>query len=285
MSQPYVGEIILVAFNFAPLGWAFCDGSLMPISENEVLFNLIGTTYGGDGQETFRLPDLRGRAPIHMNTSTYFIGQSGGTESTTLTINQIPTHTHVIDLSGLGAVARCRNSAGNQITPVGGVPASRGFSDDPIVAGVTPFKASHVSELRQSIDVYRAGAGLGPYPYSLPPPTAGTSLMAAQYVLEMRTAVTQAYDTALVPPPSFDPNLAVGQPIKALHLNELRTAIAGPPRSLGGPPDGTMAAGAVTVGGTAVASAIGGNQPHENMQPSLVLNYCISLFGVFPTQS
>ena len=93
MSQPYVGEIRMFAGNFAPAGWAFCDGQLMPISENETLFNLIGTTYGGDGQETFAMPDLRGRIPIHQSSSTV-IGTSQGTESETLNANQIPSHTH-----------------------------------------------------------------------------------------------------------------------------------------------------------------------------------------------
>jgi microcystin-dependent protein len=85
--------------NFAPLGWAFCNGQILPISEYETLFNLIGTTYGGDGQSTFAVPDLRGRAMIHQGTgpglSTYVIGQSGGVEQVTLLTNQMPAHSHV----------------------------------------------------------------------------------------------------------------------------------------------------------------------------------------------
>jgi microcystin-dependent protein len=98
MAQPYVGEIKMFAGNFAPAGWAFCDGSELPISEYETLFNLIGTTYGGDGQSTFRLPDLRGRVPVHMGTNnygTYNIGQGGGAETVALIANQIPSHSHV----------------------------------------------------------------------------------------------------------------------------------------------------------------------------------------------
>ncbi len=99
MSTPYIGEIRMFAGNFAPLGWAFCDGQLLPISENETLFNLIGTTYGGDGQQTFQLPDLRGRVPIHTGTGpglgTYVIGQAAGVESVTLTTTQIPAHNHI----------------------------------------------------------------------------------------------------------------------------------------------------------------------------------------------
>ena len=79
--------------NFAPAGWMFCEGQLLPISENETLFQLIGTTYGGDGQETFALPDLRGRLPIHMGNG-FVLAETGGVENITLTVNQIPSHTH-----------------------------------------------------------------------------------------------------------------------------------------------------------------------------------------------
>jgi microcystin-dependent protein len=99
MSNPYVGEIRMFGGNFAPIGWAFCNGQILPISEFETLFNLIGTTYGGDGESTFAVPDLRGRAMIHQGTgpglSTYVIGQAAGVEQVTLTTNQIPAHTHV----------------------------------------------------------------------------------------------------------------------------------------------------------------------------------------------
>ena len=98
MSQPYVGEIRLFCGNFAPAGWALCQGQLLPISENEVLFQLIGTTYGGDGQETFALPNLASRVPVHMgtqNSRTFTIGELAGVETVTLTTQQIPSHTHV----------------------------------------------------------------------------------------------------------------------------------------------------------------------------------------------
>ena len=98
MSDPYIGEIRMFAGSFAPAGWAFCDGQQIPISENDALFTLIGTTYGGDGQETFNLPDLQGRVPIHMGTGPglgpYQIGEKAGVESVTLTTQQIPTHNH-----------------------------------------------------------------------------------------------------------------------------------------------------------------------------------------------
>lgn len=100
MSQPFVGQIMMFAGNFAPVGWSTCQGQTVPISENDTLFNLIGTTYGGDGQETFQLPDLQGRVAIHQGTgpglSTYTIGEKAGTESVTLTVNQIPNHNHML---------------------------------------------------------------------------------------------------------------------------------------------------------------------------------------------
>jgi microcystin-dependent protein len=98
MAQPYVGEIRMFAGNFNPNGWSFCDGQLLPISENETLFQLIGTTYGGDGESTFALPDLRGRIPLHMGNGpdgvNYQLAEKAGAEEVTLTTQQIPVHTH-----------------------------------------------------------------------------------------------------------------------------------------------------------------------------------------------
>src|SRR6266404_2457897 len=103
MAQPYVGEIRMFAGNFAPAGWMFCEGQLLPISEYETLFNLIGTTYGGDGQSTFALPDLRGRLPMHFGNG-FILAETGGAEEITLTVSQIPAHSHpflaVTDIGG-----------------------------------------------------------------------------------------------------------------------------------------------------------------------------------------
>jgi microcystin-dependent protein len=93
VAQPYVGEIRMFAGNFPPAGWMFCEGQLLPISENDILFNLIGTTYGGDGQATFALPDLRGRVPIHFGNG-FTLAETGGVETVTLSVAQIPAHTH-----------------------------------------------------------------------------------------------------------------------------------------------------------------------------------------------
>jgi len=110
MSTPFVGEVRLVGFNFAPAGWDFCAGQTLSIAQYETLFNLIGTTYGGDGQSTFELPDLQGRIPIHQGSNggiTYVIGQTGGVENVTVGINQYPSHNH--SLQGSSAPAGVSN--------------------------------------------------------------------------------------------------------------------------------------------------------------------------------
>lgn len=117
MAQPYVGEVRMFAGNFAPAGWMFCEGQLLPISEYETLFQLIGTTYGGDGQSTFGLPDLRGRLPIHWGTgggATYTLAETGGAETVTLTVQQMPSHTHPLLAS---------SAQGSLPDPVGAVTA------------------------------------------------------------------------------------------------------------------------------------------------------------------
>ena len=170
MGTPYVGEIRMFGGNFAPAGWALCQGQTLAISENDVLFTLIGTTYGGDGQTTFNLPNLSSRVPLHMGTgggSTYTLGQNGGVEAVTLTANQIPIHSHQMVASS--DVASFNSPANN-------------------VTGQSPNK------------IYRVGS------------------------------------------PS------------------------------------------VTLAPTTIAQT-GGSQPHDNMLPFLCINFIISLFGVFPSQT
>jgi microcystin-dependent protein len=190
MSTPYVGQIILVGFNFAPIGYFPCDGRLLSISDFSVLFDLIGTTYGGDGQTTFALPDLRGRVPVGMGTgsglSTYVIGQTAGNEAVTLSLTQIPSHVHAVDTSQVTASIACKNGGGNAQSPVGNVPAGE-------AAGVT-------------------------LPYS-----------------------------------SQAPDASMGAPLSAAASGQ--TALTG------------------------------GNQPHDNMQPYLVMQYCIAVEGIFPSQT
>lgn len=118
MAQPYVGEIRMFAGNFAPAGWMLCDGQLLPISENETLFQLIGTTYGGDGQSTFALPDLQSRVPIHQGNG-FILAQSGGVETVTLTVSQIPGHSHAFLAST--DIANTANPATNVLARSGQV--------------------------------------------------------------------------------------------------------------------------------------------------------------------
>ena len=167
MSQPFIGEIRMFAGNFAPVGWSFCNGAIIPIDQNDALFNLIGTTYGGDGQTTFALPNLQSRVPVHVGPG-FALGQSGGAESVTLTTSQIPAHSHVAQ--GDSGTATLPSPANN---------------------------------------VWAANNTLTPYTNGAP---------------------TDAMDPA------------------------------------------------------AMGSA-GGSQPHDNMIPFLVINFILSLFGVFPSQS
>ena len=118
MAQPYVGEIRMFAGNFAPAGWAFCEGQLLPISENEAFFQLIGTTYGGNGQDTFGLPDLRGRIPIHQGNG-FILAETGGAEEITLTVNQIASHTHpMLATQALGSSLDPTNNVTAQSTSI-----------------------------------------------------------------------------------------------------------------------------------------------------------------------
>ena len=124
MSEPFVGEIRMFAGNFAPRGWAFCDGQLLAISQNDALFSLFGTIYGGDGRTTFRLPDLRGRVPIHAGQGPGLtprqLGARGGAEKVTLTTNQLPSHTHPV---------KGTNDEADATEPAGSVPAQSSTVD------------------------------------------------------------------------------------------------------------------------------------------------------------
>lgn len=169
MSQPFIGEIRMFAGNFAPVGWSFCNGAIIPIDQNDALFNLIGTTYGGDGQTTFALPNLQSRIPIHVGPG-FALGQAAGAETVTLTTSQIPAHSHVPQASNVST------SPPNVTSPAGNVWAQ---------------------------------STLGAF-------------------------------SSAAPTLSMDP---------------------------------------------AAIGSTGGSQPHDNMVPYLVVNFIISLFGVFPSQS
>jgi microcystin-dependent protein len=131
MAQPYVGEIRMFGGNFAPAGWMFCEGQLLPISENETLFNLIGTTYGGDGQSTFALPDLRGRLPMHQGGG-FTLAETGGAEEVTITVNTMPSHTHALLASQDTATANA--SLNNVLASTTGAVVSAYGTDTPIIS-------------------------------------------------------------------------------------------------------------------------------------------------------
>ena len=118
MSEPFLAEVRLVGFNFAPRGWAFCDGQILPINQNQSLYSLLGTTYGGDGRTSFALPDLRGRAPMHVGSSNgaaHLLGQKSGEETHTLSAAEMPQHKHVL---------KATTTTGNNPIPVGSVLAT-----------------------------------------------------------------------------------------------------------------------------------------------------------------
>ena len=144
MAQPYVGEVRMFAGNFAPAGWAWCDGALLAIAENETLFQLIGTTYGGDGQESFAVPDLRGRVPVHQGNG-FVLAEQGGAEEITLTVPQLPAHTHPL---------LATQAIGNQTNPGGAMLAET-------VGGLRPY-------IEDSPNIPMASQSVGPVGGSQP---------------------------------------------------------------------------------------------------------------------
>lgn len=112
MAEPFLSEIRIMSFSFAPKGWALCDGQFLPINQNQALFSLLGTTFGGNGQTTFALPDLRSRTPIHVGSG-HTLGERGGEQAHTLSISEVPTHAHL--LSGSNTPAETNNPTGNEL--------------------------------------------------------------------------------------------------------------------------------------------------------------------------
>jgi microcystin-dependent protein len=147
MSEPFVGEIRMFAGNFAPRGWAFCDGQLLAVSQNDALFSLLGTIYGGDGRTTFGLPDLRGRLPLHAGhgpgLSERRLGAKGGAEKVTLTVNQLPSHSHQINQSSTAATGNSPNDA-----QIGDSPSIDIYSESPPSVNLASSAITHVGGSR-----------------------------------------------------------------------------------------------------------------------------------------
>lgn len=141
MSEPFLAEIRMVGFNFAPRGWAFCDGQILPINQNQSLYSLLGTTYGGDGRTSFALPDLRGRAPLHVGSSngtSFPLGQKTGEETHTLAANEMPQHQHVTQGS---------DTAGNVSTPSGNVLGREVGNPYGQASNLTPMNSATVANV------------------------------------------------------------------------------------------------------------------------------------------
>lgn len=164
MSEPFVGEIRMFGFNFAPRNWAFCAGQLMPISQYSAVFSLLGTTYGGDGRSTFALPDLRGRAPINQGQGPglqhYQLGKQGGTELNYINVSQMPAHSHTATPS-LTSHQPATNATADLPTPDGNVPASSVFVRDAVntYAATSDNSKLQPGTVDGSIAIGNAGGG------------------------------------------------------------------------------------------------------------------------------
>lgn len=158
MSEPFLAEVRIVGFNFAPRGWAFCDGQILPINQNQSLYSLLGTTYGGDGRTSFALPDLRGRTPIHVGSSnggSHLLGQKSGEETHTLSGAEMPQHTH-----GFSAT----NSNVNQPAPTGNLPGQVGATADAIYStGSDSLNATMSSQSVTNVGGGQAHNNMMPY--------------------------------------------------------------------------------------------------------------------------
>jgi len=164
-DEPFIGEIKWVAFNYAPVGWAFCNGQTLNISQNPALYSLIGATFGGDGKTTFAVPDMRGRAPIHVSLPTYYLGSKGGEESHTLSIGETPYHSHA--LKGDPREANSIYPAGNYPAKgSGGTPAYGGSSSGAMAATAVAVSGSGLSHDNmkpyQTLNCIIATAGIYP---------------------------------------------------------------------------------------------------------------------------
>jgi microcystin-dependent protein len=179
MSSPFLGEIVMFAGNFAPRGWAFCDGQLLVISQNSALFSILGTTYGGDGRTTFGLPDLRGRVPMHAGSgpglTTRRLGEKAGQENVVLTTNQIPPHNHTAVATTEGV-----NDRGNQETPGGNVWAKKSRDDD--YSDLAPDAPMNAAAVTVAIE----NTGGGGSHNNLPPFQAVNFIIALQGVFPSR---------------------------------------------------------------------------------------------------
>jgi microcystin-dependent protein len=166
-STPYLGQIMMTSFNFAPKGWALCAGQLLPINQNTALFSVLGTTYGGDGQITFALPDLRGRVPLHTGSG-FVLGQRAGEENHTLTSSELPAHGHAVTASANPA---------NTASPIGAFAAGGGNSN---------FAAASATNTFLAVPTVADTGGSQPHP-NLPPYLVISFVIALQGIFPSRS--------------------------------------------------------------------------------------------------
>lgn len=160
-TEPFLSQIALFSFNFAPKGWALCNGQLLPINQNQALFSLLGTTYGGDGRVNFALPDLRGRVPLAVS-ATHLLGERDGSETLAVTESELPAHAHALDATNLTATARARNSAANLASPAGNAPAILNAGSTLDYSNVAPNASMRTSSVAFAGAVTAGNAGSSP---------------------------------------------------------------------------------------------------------------------------
>lgn len=164
-TNAFVGQIILFPFGFAPAGFALCNGQIIPLAQNTALFSLLGTTFGGNGQTTFAVPDLRGRVPLGPGHApgldTYSPGQFDGSETHALTTNQIPAHQHGVTIGTLAGRMRASSGAANQTTPVGNVPATEAAGLTATYSSAGPDSSMQAGSIALTGSMTAAAAGSG----------------------------------------------------------------------------------------------------------------------------
>ena len=274
MSEPFIGEIRMIGFQFAPRNWAFCDGQILPIRQNEALFALIGNIYGGDGMNNFALPDLRGRVPMHSGKGTGLLlrelGEELGMEAVGLDISTLPTHQHVVQTAAPEASIAVANDFVTVAAPKATVQVQNDFvTVDAPTVNVTVEENFVTAGLNATTDSARESAA------------SSNRIMASSRIYSSDNATSNAQlggvavntDSSKLKVTNNAPNVTVKP--AALTVTNSKPSVTVDPAYIG-----------VSVGKPpAVTLDAGGNQVHGNIQPSLVVNFIIALEGIFPPRS